>query len=390
LKLPFLDDLAIAGRRVLLRLDLNVPLEDGKIADDTRIRAVIPTIEALRSRAATLVCCSHLGRPKGKPDPKLGMAPVASRLGELLGAKVVKTDEPTGPPKELENLGSEEIALLENLRFDPGEESNDPTFARRLASLAEAYVNDAFGAVHRAHASVVGAAHLLPRAAGLLLQKEVEVLGRLLESPARPFVLVLGGAKVSDKLGVVRNLLNRADVILVGGAMANTFLAAQGTDMGASKVESDRLDEVRDTLKAAANAGVPLLLPEDLVVGGSFDAATAAKVVRVSEIPAGAVAMDIGPETRAEFADRIYQAATVFWNGPMGVFEWKQFSAGTREVAEAIAGSKSFSVVGGGDSAAALSAFGLTDEISHLSTGGGASLEFLEGKELPGLKALVA
>jgi phosphoglycerate kinase len=390
LKLPSLDDLAVAGRRVLLRLDLNVPLEDGKIADDTRIRAVIPTIEALRSRGATLICCSHLGRPKGKPDPKLGMAPVASRLGELLGAKVVKTEEPTGPPKELENLAPEEIALLENLRFDPGEESNDPDFARRLASLAEAYVNDAFGAVHRAHASVVGVAQLLPRAAGLLLQKEVVVLGRLLESPARPFVLVLGGAKVSDKLGVVRNLLNRADVILIGGAMANTFLAAQGTDVGASKVESDRLDEVRDTLKAAANAGVPLLLPEDLVVGGSFDAATAAKVARVSEIPAGSVAMDIGPETRAEFADRIYQAATVFWNGPMGVFEWKQFSAGTREVAEAIAGSKSFSVVGGGDSAAALGAFGLTDEISHLSTGGGASLEFLEGKELPGLKALVA
>jgi phosphoglycerate kinase len=390
LKLPALDDLAVAGRRVLLRLDLNVPLDDGKIADDTRIRAVIPTIEALSSRGATLICCSHLGRPKGKPDPKLGMAPVASRLGELLRAKVVKTEEPTGPPKELENLAPEEIALLENLRFDPGEESNDPDFARRLASLAEAYVNDAFGAVHRAHASVVGAARLLPRAAGLLLQKEVEVLGRLLESPARPFVLVLGGAKVSDKLGVVKNLLNRADVILIGGAMANTFLAAQGTDVGASKVESDRLDEVRDTLKAAANAGVPLLLPEDLVVGGSFDAATAAKVVRVSEIPAGAVAMDIGPATRAEFADRIYQSATVLWNGPMGVFEWEQFSAGTREVTEAIAGSKSFSVVGGGDSAAALSAFGLTDEISHLSTGGGASLEFLEGKELPGLKALVA
>jgi phosphoglycerate kinase len=390
LKLPSLDDVAVAGRRVLLRLDLNVPLEDGKIADDTRIRTVIPTIEALRSRAATLICCSHLGRPKGKPDPKLGMAPVASRLGELLGAKVVKTEKPTGPPEELEHLAPEEIALLENLRFDPGEESNNPDFARRLAALAEVYVNDAFGAVHRAHASVVGVAQLLPRAAGLLLQKEVEVLGRLLESPARPFVLVLGGAKVSDKLGVVRNLLNRADVILVGGAMANTFLAAQGTDMGASKVESDRLDEVRDTLKAAANAGVPLLLPEDLVVGGSFDAATAAKVVRVSEIPAGAVAMDIGPETRAEFADRIYQAATVLWNGPMGVFEWEQFSAGTREVAEAIAGSKSFSVVGGGDSAAALSAFALTDKISHLSTGGGASLEFLEGKELPGLKALVA
>ncbi|MCW3035262.1 MAG: Phosphoglycerate kinase [Actinobacteria bacterium] len=394
MKLPSLDSLHVAGKRVLVRSDLNVPLADGPdgwvVADDTRIRASLPTIRALIDRKATVIVCSHLGRPKGERNPKYSLAPVAEALSKLLRMKVRLTSMPTGPADELDGLGPDEVALLENLRYDPGEEANDKRFAARLAALADAYVDDAFGAVHRAHASVVGVAEQLPSAAGLLLQKEVDVLSRLVESPDRPFVLVLGGAKVSDKIGVVANFLRRADAILIGGAMANTFLAARGQKVGTSRIEPDRLAEVRRTLASASKAGVEIVLPSDVVVAEAFDEHAEPTVVSVNAIPDDRMALDIGPATAAKFGAWVGRAATVLWNGPMGVFEWESFSNGTKDVAKAVASSKAFTVVGGGDSAAALAAFGLENDVSHLSTGGGASLEFLEGRELPGLKALLA
>jgi len=394
MKLPTLDSLPVAGKRVLVRADLNVPLTDGpdgrEVADDTRLRASLPTIRALLDRRATVIVCSHLGRPGGERNPKYSLAPVATALSKLLRMKVRLTSTPTGPADELDGLGPDEIGLLENLRYDPGEEANDKRFAARLAALADAYVDDAFGAVHRAHASVVGVAEQLPSAAGLLLQKEVDVLSRLVESPDRPFVLVLGGAKVSDKIGVVANFLRRADAILIGGAMANTFLAARGEKVGISRIEPDRLGEVRRTLASAAKAGVEVVLPSDVVVAEAFDEHAEPTVVPVNAIPDDRMVLDIGPATAARFGAWVGRAATVLWNGPMGVFEWESFSNGTREVAKAVAAAKAFTVVGGGDSAAALAAFGLEDDVSHLSTGGGASLEFLEGRELPGLKALLA
>jgi phosphoglycerate kinase len=394
MKLPTLDSLPVAGKRVLVRSDLNVPLADGpdgrEVADDTRLRASLPTIRALLDRKATVIVCSHLGRPGGERNPKYSLAPVATALSKLLRMKVRLTSTPTGPADELDGLGPDEIGLLENLRYDPGEEANDKRFAARLAALADAYVDDAFGAVHRAHASVVGVAEQLPSAAGLLLQKEVDVLSRLVDSPDRPFVLVLGGAKVSDKIGVVANFLRRADAILIGGAMANTFLAARGEKVGISRIEPDRLGEVRRTLASAAKAGVEVVLPTDVVVAEAFDEHAEPTVVSVNAIPDDRMALDIGPATAARFGAWVGRAATVLWNGPMGVFEWEAFSSGTRDVAKAVAAAKGFTVVGGGDSAAALAAFGLEDDVSHLSTGGGASLEFLEGRELPGLKALLA
>ena len=394
MKLPSLDSLPVAGKRVLVRADLNVPLADGpdgkEVADDTRLRSSLPTIRALVDRRATVIVCSHLGRPGGERNPKYSLAPVAVALSRLLRMKVRLTSTPTGPADELDGLGPDEIGLLENLRYDPGEEANDKRFAARLAALADAYVDDAFGAVHRAHASVVGVAEQLPCAAGLLLQKEVDVLSRLVESPDRPFVLVLGGAKVSDKIGVVANFLRRADAILIGGAMANTFLAARGEKVGTSRIEPDRLGEVRRTLASAARAGVEVVLPSDVVVAEAFDEHAEHSVVPVNAIPDDRMALDIGPATAARFGAWVGRAATVLWNGPMGVFEWESFSNGTRDVAKAVASSKAFTVVGGGDSAAALAAFGLENDVSHLSTGGGASLEFLEGRELPGLKALLA
>jgi phosphoglycerate kinase len=394
MKLPTLDSLPVAGKRVLVRSDLNVPLADGpdgrEVADDTRLRASLPTIRALLDRKATVIVCSHLGRPGGERNPKYSLAPVATALSRLLRMRVCLTSTPTGPAAELDGLGPDEIGLLENLRYDPGEEANDKRFAARLAALADAYVDDAFGAVHRAHASVVGVAEQLPSAAGLLLQKEVDVLSRLVDSPDRPFVLVLGGAKVSDKIGVVANFLRRADAILIGGAMANTFLAARGEKVGISRIEPDRLGEVRRTLASAARAGVEIVLPSDVVVAEAFDEHAEPSVVPVNAIPDDRMALDIGPATAARFGAWVGRAATVLWNGPMGVFEWESFSSGTRDVAKAVAAAKAFTVVGGGDSAAALAAFGLEDDVSHLSTGGGASLEFLEGRELPGLKVLLA
>lgn len=386
--LPSIDDLDVAGKRVLLRLDLNVPLKEGRIADDTRIRASLPTIRSLVDKEAVVICCSHLGRPKGKADPALTMGPVAQQLANLLEMKVKKTSRPDGPGEELARIASGEIVLLENLRFDPGEEGNDPEFVARLASLAEIYVNDAFGAAHRAHASIVGVPQRLPHAAGWLLLSEVEVLSKLLEEADRPFVVILGGAKVSDKIGLVDNLLPRADAILIGGAMANTFLSANGFDMGASRIESERMDEVTETLKRAKEVGTPIILPEDVVVGDAFEESASTRVVSVKRIPSGTMALDIGPVTSTRFAEQILKGSTVFWNGPMGVFEWHSFSDGTREIAHAVAKCEGFTVVGGGDSAAALQKFGLSGRVSHLSTGGGASLEFLEGRKLPGIEAL--
>ena len=376
MKLRTLDDLDVSSKRVLLRVDFNVPLENGKIADDMRIEAALPTIRELLEKEATVICCSHLGRPKGQVDPALSLSVVAERLGELLDI-----DVPMDP-------GSSQVVLLENLRFDPREEQNDESLAEELAQLAERYVDDAFGAAHRAHASVVGVATKLPSVAGRLLQREVEVLGRLLESPDPPFVLLLGGAKAADKIGVVRNFIGKADSILIGGAMANTFLRASGFSMGSSKFEEDRLEEVRKTLDLAETSSTEIVLPKDVATGREFSEKASAETFEVNEIPTGTMAMDIGPQTSDAFAERVSEAKTILWNGPMGVFEWDQFSEGTKTVAHAVTSSDAFSVVGGGDSASALAKFGLTDKVSHLSTGGGASLEFLEGKELPGLSVL--
>jgi phosphoglycerate kinase len=379
-KLRTLDDLDVAAKRVLLRADFNVPLESGNISDDFRIRATVPTILELIARHADgVVICSHLGRPRGKPDPTYTLAPVADRLGELLGMPVPLTETPTGP------VGGATVTLLENLRFDPGEEKNDAAFADALAALAGAYVDDAFGAVHRAHASVVGVAERLPSAAGLLLQKEVAVLTRLIEDPARPFLAVVGGAKVSDKLPVLSKLLEHADRLAVGGAMCFTFFAARGLSVGRSLMEPDQVDAVRALIDAA---GDRLLLPVDVVVAQKAEKGAAARTVPVDAIPLDTAGYDIGAQTCRAYVDAIRQARTVFWNGPMGVFEIAEFDGGTRAVAAAIAKGPAYSVVGGGDSGAALVRFGYADEVDHLSTGGGASLEFLEGKTLPGLVPL--
>jgi len=388
--LPNLDDLEVEGRRVLVRADLNVPLENGAIADDLRVRASLPTLQKLLERGARLVVCSHLGRPQGKAMEELRLAPVGRRLAELLVTDVLALEEVIGEEVERACASDAEVVVLENLRFEPGEEANDADFAAALAGLAQAYVNDAFGSSHRAHASVVGVPALLPCAAGLLLSREVAELERLLEDPEPPFVAVLGGAKVSDKLGVIRNLLERVDSVVVGGAMAFTLLAAQGHDVGGSRVEHDRLDEIRSTLEEAEARGVDVLVPSDVVAAEGIEEGSPHEVVPLGEI-GERMGVDIGPETAGRFGDVIAAARTVLWNGPMGIFEIDDYAAGTKAVARAIAEATSkgaFTVAGGGDSAAALVELGMTDAVSHLSTGGGASLELLEGKELPGVAAL--
>jgi phosphoglycerate kinase len=384
------SQLKVESRRVLLRVDLNVPLQEGKVADDSRIRAALPTVEHLMGREARIVMCSHLGRPKGKPDPASTLEPVGARLAELTGADVLLTDEPVGDAarKLVRDARLGQIVLLENLRFDAREEANDDGFARELASLGEVYVNDAFGAAHRAHASVVAVTrHMAERGAGLLLLREAQFLGRLLGEVERPYVAVLGGAKVSDKIAVLSNLIARVDALLLGGAMANTFLLARGAKMGASRVEPDKVDRAAAVLQGAAERHVPVLLPTDLVVAGSPQAG-AGTVVSSGEVPDGQMALDIGPATASAFRDRILSARTIFWNGPMGVFEREPFARGTVDVAKAMAESRGLTVVGGGDSIAALHRAGVADRITHVSTGGGASLEFVEGRELPGLRAL--
>lgn len=390
-RLRTIEDLGeLRGRRVFVRVDFNVPLEDGKVADDLRITAALPTIAELRHRDAALVLATHLGRPMGKPRDDLRLDPVATRLEEVSGFPVRKLDEVIGDEvaSECDRLGAGDVLLLENLRFHPGEEANNPQFAGALAGLADVYVNDAFGAAHRAHASVTGVAERIPAAAGLLMQREVEVLTRLLHDPERPFVAILGGAKVSDKLRVVRALLDRVDAILVGGAMAFTFIASRGGRVGDSLVERDQLEQVRETLAAAETAGVDIALPEDVVAAEEATATSLGQTVPADDIPAGLKGLDVGPRTVKQFARALEGAKTVFWNGPMGVFELEAFSKGTRAVSKAVAEIDAFTVVGGGDSVAAIRALGFDQAVDHLSTGGGASLEFLEGRDLPGIAVL--
>ena len=391
------DQLPVAGKNVFCRVDFNVPLDDQQhVSDDTRIRAALPTIEHILKAGGQPICASHLGRPKGKVVDGLRMEPVGARLAELLGGKrrVLVADEPCGDAARevVSDARPGDVVLLENLRFEAGETKNDEAFAKALAAMADLYVNDAFGTAHRAHASTAGiVAHLTApvpnRAGGFLMQKEVQALGRLMEGVERPFVAVLGGAKVSDKIGVVESLLERVDALLIGGAMANTFLAAHGKNVGKSKIEDDKLSVAESVIRTAAERNVTLLLPVDVVVANALDAASG-ETVTAEQIPAELMALDIGPETRAAFADNLASARTVFWNGPMGVFEEEPFAAGTLAVGQAVSASDAFSVVGGGDSVAAIHQLGLADKISHISTGGGASLEFVEGRTLPGLAAL--
>ena len=373
-----LDDLDVEGRRVLLRVDFNVPLEDGRITDDARIRAALPTIEALRERGARLLLAAHLGRPKDR-EPELSLRPTADRLSELLGGVEV-----TLAP-DLDHVPDGDVVMLENVRYEKGETKNDPELAKRYAALADVYVNDAFGAAHRAHASTEGVAHLLPSAAGLLLQREVETLTGILSDPQRPLVAIVGGAKVTDKIGVLEAFLERADTILVGGAMCFPFFAAQGHGVGDSLCEAEGIDPARRVLDAG---GDKLRLPTDLVAGRAFKADTETRDIDGVDVPDGWMGLDVGTGTSSAYADVIAGAGTVFWNGPMGAFELEPFAAGTRAVAEAVAATPGTTVVGGGDSAAALAKFGLDDRVDHLSTGGGASLELIEGKTLPGVEVL--
>jgi phosphoglycerate kinase len=375
----------VAGARVFVRADLNVPLRDGAVGDDTRVAALVPTARELLERGARLVVASHLGRPKGKVVEDLRLAPVAAVLAEQLTTPVTALDEVTP-----DTLPDERVIVLENLRFDPGEEANDVAFAGALAEYADAYVDDAFGAVHRAHASVVALPELMlasgrPAVAGRLVEREAHVLGRLLADPARPFVAILGGAKVSDKLGVIASLTERVDALVIGGAMAFTLIAAEGGKVGASLVEEDRIDDVRHALATARERGVAVHLPTDVVAAPAIEADASTEIVPADAVPEGLMGLDIGPSTIAAFTDALAGVGSILWNGPMGVFELEPFAEGTRAVARACAASEAFTVVGGGDSLAAIKRDGLADAFDHLSTGGGASLEFLEGRRLPGL-----
>lgn len=388
--LPRMEDLEVADKRVLVRCDLNVPLKNGRITDDLRVRASAPTLTALLGRGARLAVCSHLGRPQGKVVEELRLAPVGRRLEELLGTDVTVVDEVVGDRATAACDSDAPVVLLENLRFDPGEEKNDPAFADALAALADAYVNDAFGSSHRAHASVVGVPERVPAAAGSLLADEVEKLERLLHDPARPFVAVLGGAKVSDKLGVITNLLVRVDAVVIGGAMAFTLLVAEGNEVGRSLVERDRVDEVKEVLERARSLGVDVHLPTDVVAADAPEEGASHEVVLLDRI-GDRLGVDIGPASAEQFGAIVREAKSVLWNGPMGIFEIDAFADGTRAVARAVADATqagAYTVVGGGDSAAALRQLDMTDAVSHLSTGGGASLELLEGADLPGVAVL--
>jgi phosphoglycerate kinase len=382
-------DVDVKGKRVLVRVDYNVPIKEGKVGDDTRIRAAMPTLEYLLKNGAAVILCSHLGRPKGNPEPKYSLRPVAEHLSGLLGKPVAFAEDCIGPvaEKAAKALKPGEVLLLENTRFHPEEEKNNPEMAKQLAALADLYVNDAFGSAHRAHASTEGVAHHLPAVSGFLMEKELAYLGRALADPERPFLAIMGGAKISDKIAVIQNLLTKVDSLLIGGGMANTFFKAQGLAVGDSLVEAEALDTASELLKSA---GDKLVLPVDCVIADRFDAEAQSKVVPVDQVPDGWRILDIGPATVAHFSNRLAAAKTVVWNGPMGVFEFPRFAEGTFAVARVLAGLKgATTIIGGGDSAAAVEQSGLAAKMSHISTGGGASLEFLEGKQLPGVVALL-
>ena len=388
------EDIDVAGKRVLVRCDFNVPQKDGVITSDKRIVEALPTIKYLMGKGAKVILCSHMGKPKGEVNPKYSLAAVAARLTELLGVKVTLCADTIGPDAKAKAaaLKPGEVILLENTRFDPREEKNDDTFVKELASLAEIYVSDAFGAVHRAHASTAGVAKYLPAVCGYLIQKEISVMGKALTDPARPFVAILGGAKVSDKLNVIDNLLGKVDTLIIGGGMAYTFLAAKGYGVGTSLLDSEKIDYCRTMMEKAEKNGVKLLLPIDTTITDKFpdpiDAKVDVEFVDSDKIPADKMGLDIGPKTAALYADAVMGAKTVVWNGPMGVFENPILAKGTIAVAKALADSSAITIVGGGDSAAACEQLGFADKITHISTGGGASLEFLEGKDLPGISCL--
>jgi phosphoglycerate kinase len=380
-------DIDVDGKRVMVRVDFNVPIKDGKVGDDTRIQAALPTIQYLLDHQAAIILCSHLGRPKGEVQSGYSLKPVADYLSDLLSKPVRFAEDCIGPVAEqaASDLKPGDILLLENTRFHAGEKKNDPEMAKQLAALADVYVNDAFGSAHRAHASTEGVAHYLPGVAGFLMEKEIRYLGQAIADPARPFIAILGGAKISDKIGVIRNLLDRADQVLIGGGMANTFFKAQGYPVGDSLVEDDSLETARELLEVA---DIHLRLPVDVVIGDRFDENAKRKVMGMGPVPDGWRILDIGPETVKSFGKLISEAGTIAWNGPMGVFEFPRFAEGTFGIAEAVARSKATSIIGGGDSVAAINQAGLAEKITHISTGGGASLEMLEGKVLPGLAAL--
>ncbi|WP_062050107.1 phosphoglycerate kinase [Bacillus sp. JCM 19034] len=383
-------DLDLKGKKVFCRVDFNVPMNEGEVTDETRIRAALPTIQHLIEQGARVILASHLGRPKGEVVEELRLTAVAKRLSDLLGKDVKKVDEAHGPVAEsaANQLADGDVLLLENVRFYPGEEKNDPELAKAFAALADVYVNDAFGAAHRAHASTEGIAHHLPSAAGLLMQKELEVLGKALSNPERPFTAIIGGAKVKDKIGVIENLLDKVDNLIIGGGLAYTFVKSLGHEIGLSLLEEDKIELAKSFMEKAKRNGVNFYLPEDVTVADDFSNDANIKTVDIDSIPSDWEALDIGPKTRATYEKVIKDSKLVIWNGPMGVFELEAFSKGTRAVGQALADSDAYTVIGGGDSAAAVEKFDLAVQMSHISTGGGASLEFMEGKVLPGVVAL--
>lgn len=388
-----IEDIDVSGKRVLARCDFNVPMKDGVITSEKRIVAALPTIKYLIAHGAKIILCSHMGKPKGEPEDavKFTLAPVAKRLSELLGIDVAFAKDTIGEDAKSKAaaLKEGEVLLLENTRFDKREKKNDPEFAKELASMADIFVNDAFGAAHRAHASTAGVAEYLPAVCGYLVQQEIGIMGKALAEPARPFVAILGGAKVSDKIGVISNLIDKVDTLIIGGGMAYTFFKAQGHSVGTSLCEDDKLDLANEMMQKAKDKGIKFIIPVDNEVGKEYDENTEHMTVDSDDIPDGWMGLDIGPKTRAMFTEAINGAKTVVWNGPMGVSEWKDFAAGTEAVATAVAESGAISIIGGGDSAAAIEKLGFADKMTHISTGGGASLEFLEGKELPGIACLM-